>query len=276
MENKDTGTSAQVGFEFANDSGSMLLAFYGSNYSVAALQGKSYFQNGVTNGGLIFGTQTTGSIRFGNNLSSSRAMNIVGDKVGIGITGPGVALDVSGEINTTTCYQTAGATGISGNFSDITFAGGIATANLGTAYGSMYEDNDSGSSITVTTAGTFYGWTTATTGEVDGTHVTFTGDATADRMTVATSGIGKYLVNAQISFGGTLSATVQCSIFKDGTELPNCSFTRKLGTGGDVGSASITGFVDVTSAGYLDLRFTSDGNGDSVDIYKCSLNIHRI
>jgi len=58
-----------------------------------------------------------------------------------------------------------------------------ASGNVGvSSYGGLYE-NSAGSTITVTTAGTYYGWTTATVGTVAGTGFV-TADGNGDTVVV--------------------------------------------------------------------------------------------
>lgn len=153
-----------------------------------------------------------------------------------------------------------------------------ALGNVGPpSYGQLYEDG-AGSTITVTTAGTFYGWTTASAGLTAGAGfvVADTSNATADRLTVGSSGAGTYLVTFSVSYSGTANRTAHWTIFKDGVAQGNVSFERKLGTGGDVGSGSCQGMLALVSGNYLDARVTSDNNGDLVVVNHASLTINRV
>ena len=150
--------------------------------------------------------------------------------------------------------------------------------DFGSSYGELYEDNDSGSTISVTYLDVYYGWTTATAGEVSGSgYVTAdVADSTADNLTIGASGAGTYLCSAYTSFGGSNSAVVKAYAFINGVQT-SLGYERKLGaTGSDVGSASFVGFLDLAASDYVDLRFTSDGNGDSVYVYRCRLILHRM
>ncbi|MCP4255514.1 MAG: hypothetical protein GY775_19335 [Candidatus Scalindua sp.] len=139
------------------------------------------------------------------------------------------------------------------------------------AYGSMYE-NSTGSTITITTAGTFYGWTTATDG--GSSNCTFTGNITADRITFNTAGV--FRIDGTISFSGSSNSTVVGTIFKNGVAT-NIEFTRKLGTGGDTGTASLGSLpLSVVANDYIDLRFTADGNGDSINIVNAQIMVSKV
>ena len=146
------------------------------------------------------------------------------------------------------------------------------------SYGYLYEDNDTGSTITVTYLGVYYGWTTATSGHVAGAgYVTAdVADGTADHLTIGASGAGKYVAQAFMSFSGENSAEVEAAIFVNGAES-EIEFQRKLGaTGADIGSGSCGGILDLSASDEVSFRVTSDGNGDDVNVYRCQLCIHRI
>ncbi|HUW13929.1 MAG TPA: hypothetical protein VM537_29670 [Anaerolineae bacterium] len=139
--------------------------------------------------------------------------------------------------------------------------------------GNMYEYG-SANTITVTTAGTYYGWTTAVAAKVNGMTAD-TADATADHFTIVEA--GEYEVKATVSFGGTGNSTVRCAVHVDGVINADCPrFTRKLGAAGDIGTAAPAGTITLAAGEEVSLRFTSDGNGDSVDLEDVSFSIRRL
>ena len=144
------------------------------------------------------------------------------------------------------------------------------------SYGGMYETGAT-TVIDVAAAGTYYGWVSATTGLVSGAgYVTFDDNATADRLTIGTSGGGVYAVTANVAYSGTANSTAICSVHVGGTRQEKCSLKRKLGAAGDVGSAGLTCNLSLAATNYLDLRCTADTNGDDVTIQEANLHIHRI
>lgn len=152
----------------------------------------------------------------------------------------------------------------------------ILSAGQPDSYGEMYEQGLA-SVITVSTAGTYYGWTTASSGLVAGTGlVTFTDNSTADRLTVGVDGGGIYRVDCFVSFSGSNSAVIEGAIYKTGSREDKISFTRKLGVGGDVGTAACSGLLSLSSGDYIDLRFTSDSNGDTLTIANLNVSITRV
>lgn len=145
------------------------------------------------------------------------------------------------------------------------------------SYGHMYEVAGS-SGITITTAGTYYGWTTATSGTVSGGNlVTFTNDATADRLTIGTEGGGKYLVSVSVSADTDTSDTLVAAIFKNGTITNFRSQEVAASVGGDVTcTLSITAIITLASTDYLDLRFTGTTNSQVATPIHVNFTIHRL
>jgi hypothetical protein len=138
-------------------------------------------------------------------------------------------------------------------------------------YGELYEDTGSpGTTIDVATAGNFYGWVSATSGDLNNITADIA-DATADHLTIATD--GAYAITASLAFSGTVSALVECAIFESGVELTHLKFYRKLSAAGDVGSASISGVETLEASDEISLRCTSDSNGDDVNVWAVNLTV---
>lgn len=141
--------------------------------------------------------------------------------------------------------------------------------------GYLFEADWAGTNaITVVTAGTFYGWTTAGSRDLDG-FTADTADVTADHLTASTGSAGSYAIAMEVNFSGTLSAVVECYIFDTGVQT-DIGIVRKLGVGGDVGDSGDSGQYTVADADEFSIRCTSDGNGDLINIYKFSILMHRI
>lgn len=145
------------------------------------------------------------------------------------------------------------------------------------SYCDIYESNAGGSTITVVTAGTYYGWTTATESICAGaTFADFTGDATADRITIGASGGGTYLVNASVSFSAGNTDQTKGAIHLGGALQTMCEFDRTMGAAASVGSAGISCLLTLASTNYIDLRFTSNTNGDALVVYKTNLSVVKV
>jgi hypothetical protein len=111
----------------------------------------------------------------------------------------------------------------------------------------------------VTTAGVFEKFTGFT---ANGHNSGMTADAANDQIVVGQDGY--YKVAFQISFSGTLSSTWDAVLRVAGVQQPNVHFRRKLGTGGDIGSASAVGVIQASAGDALDIVITPDGNGNSM------------
>lgn len=92
-----------------------------------------------------------------------------------------------------------------------------------------------------------------------------TPDQANDKITITRS--GRYLVMGSLSgYSDTANVTFKISAFLDGTEQDNVHCERKFANANDIGSMSLSGIIDVTSAPLdLDLRARHD-NGAGVDL----------
>ena len=155
------------------------------------------------------------------------------------------------------------------------------TDRLAPAYGYLYEDNDSGSVISITYLGVYYGWVTATEGYVDGGgYVTAdVADGTADHLTIASppggTGAGKYTASLAVSLEGEVSAEIEGALFVNGVES-EIELQLKMANPAAVASSACFGILDLSLADEVSFRVTSDGNGHEVTIYRCQLVLNRI
>lgn len=143
-------------------------------------------------------------------------------------------------------------------------------------YGSLYEDNETGSAVTVTTAGTYYGWVTAT---ADGFNMMTldVGSATADKMTVDAGGNGVFLVQFSISFYNTNNNVLtHFAVFKNGTRTANIIAEAEPTNANAEQNISASGIISLAVGDYIDLRVTADNNGEVITIKHCSLTATRI
>ena len=86
---------------------------------------------------------------------------------------------------------------------------------------------------------------------------------------------GDYYVSAFVSFSGTNSKTYVVEIYVDGV-ASNIQFTRKLGTGGDVGSASCGGILTLAAADIVTLYHSSTDGGSAFTVADAQLNVIRL
>ena len=101
-----------------------------------------------------------------------------------------------------------------------------------------------------------------------------TPDHTNDHITIGKA--GKYLVTVSISFSGDPSVDWTFGLFKNNgaTSFLNVHCNRKLGSGGDIGSASMSGICDFASSDTVEL-WMQHGAGVNKDIIvqDCTLSI---
>jgi hypothetical protein len=115
--------------------------------------------------------------------------------------------------------------------------------NTAIHHGEIYvRDN-----VTATTISVQDTWYQLTIFANNGPSFGATPDHTNDHITIAET--GDYSINVSISFSGGAGKTYEIMVQKNNgaTEHPSLICKRKLGSGGDVGSTSISGIVSLTS-----------------------------
>lgn len=122
--------------------------------------------------------------------------------------------------------------------------------------------------------GTTYTKITAFT--TDGLSNNCTADSANDKITITKT--GRYRVSCNISFSDGSNITWRIAGFLGGVEQPQLHLHRKMGTGGDVGAASFSGFIDVTAVSTdLDLRARHDsGTSENLTVSYSNLNVEYI
>lgn len=141
--------------------------------------------------------------------------------------------------------------------------------DLGSFYGVMSVQ--AGSTAEATTDATprkLAGFTT------DGIELGMTVDSTTGND-IEVSKDGIYKVSAQVSFSGTNSKTFVVEIYNN-TTASGFSTTRKLGTGGDVGSCSLVGLLTLAQGDKVSLYHHSTDGGTSLVMVDAQLTVERI
>jgi hypothetical protein len=139
----------------------------------------------------------------------------------------------------------------------------------------MYQSSSAGSTITLNTVNTFYGWTTSATGSMK--YVSFTTNATANRINILNGGAGDYMVN----FNGTMSfnttALYTVSIFKNGVQQTKLTTFVEPYPTSYYFTPSINGFLQgLVTGDYLDVRFSGGTAGITLTVYYGSLTITKL
>ncbi len=118
-------------------------------------------------------------------------------------------------------------------------------------------------------------WTKITQFTVNGESLRCTADQTNNRVTVTET--GKYRVFFQASFeSDTGNTTFDLQIRWNAAQQNQIHCQRKIGSGGDVGSCSAEGYIDVTVASTdVELWVLADG-GASFEAIEMQLNVERV
>lgn len=105
-------------------------------------------------------------------------------------------------------------------------------------------------------------------------------DHTADKITATVA--GTYEVDVSVSFSGQLNKTYEIEIYLDDISASptpvktGFEFTRKLGTGGDVGSAGCVGIVEMAVGDSVMVYMKSTDGGTSFLAHYAQLRVTRI
>jgi len=147
------------------------------------------------------------------------------------------------------------------------------------SYGDMYFYNASTpSTITVTSAGTYYPFTAFTSGVVKGAgYVTYNNDDTnGDYLEVGANGAGIYKVTIGASFTGSNTQTIHGEVFVNSVGVDKISFRKGLGTSSPVANAVATGLLSLAASDAIRVKFTSTVNGATIDVSQLIIDIHRV
>lgn len=142
----------------------------------------------------------------------------------------------------------------------------------------MYENSvSSNTTIDLTNKNVYYGWKNAIKGLGTGdTYISYSDNATADRLVAKEDGIGAYRVSVSVSFGAASNTQITGVVYKNGVAQSNLTFTSNINNTNDIIPANISGTINLTTNDYLDLRFTSDKNSNVLKIYTVNFYITRV
>ena len=105
-------------------------------------------------------------------------------------------------------------------------------------------------------------------------------DSSTGLVTVTNTGV--YEINMSISFSGSLSKTFVFEIYTNdisASPQPTATgfkMTRKLGTGGDVGSASLTGLVSLAAGDSTMIYASSSDGGTTITVHQSQLAVAQV
>lgn len=87
---------------------------------------------------------------------------------------------------------------------------------------------------------------------------------------------GDYLVLGVLSFSGTNNAEFHFHAYLDAVKQPQIGTRRKIGAGGDIGSASMAGIVSVTAGQEVTVRVNASASGKSLTLDVASVIVLRV
>lgn len=139
----------------------------------------------------------------------------------------------------------------------ITDTGSVRQKTNLSAYGYMSELTTGGTTITIVTAGTYYGWVNATARS--NFLTSFTDNATADRLTVLPGGDGDYFISFDMGGGGLGGGgtTFDAILYKNETPTTIRSYS---GTSSNIMDVDSVGIISLASGDYVSLRVTCGAN----------------
>lgn len=147
--------------------------------------------------------------------------------------------------------------------------------------GEIYENNGFATPtvIDLTVNTTWYGWTSATEGEIFGDVTTNVANLTADQIVIGDDGL--YEISLASSFAGAttnfqLTVTVWHTPSGGSSTETKIEFLTKIGSTGDIASGSANGFLHLLAGDKLDVRFKAEQNNNDLEIYTLNLVCNKI
>lgn len=132
---------------------------------------------------------------------------------------------------------------------------------VGIAFGSMYTTNGA-TSQTLDTIGAFEDLVSHF--DTAGAYANMDVDPANAAFTVHIP--GEYHLDSALSFSGSSGALLEVAAFINGSIEPSVWVQRKLGTGGDVGSASLGGILTLAANDVVTIGATSNGAADTIQV----------
>ena len=146
------------------------------------------------------------------------------------------------------------------------------TTDSGLAFGEISVEGNSTSDTIATNT-----WHQVTRFDTASVSSRTTPDATENHITIDEAGM--YLVTISVAFSGDNSVDWEASLFKNNgsTEITNVHMNRKLGSGGDIGSASMSGICDCASTDTMELWFRHQaGVNKSITFQDVTMSVVKI
>lgn len=138
------------------------------------------------------------------------------------------------------------------------------------ALAEIEEHNEAGSTINIPVAGTFVKWTTASAG-VSGPSDLVQADAVNNQIVVLVAGIYEIVLSVTLT-GNHVSIKRGC-VFLNNVAQSKIEFDREIGGVSDIGVTGAHGNLQCVPGDIIDVRFTGNGNGDTVVVRHVVLTV---
>ena len=151
--------------------------------------------------------------------------------------------------------------------------------NISPSYGQLVENTEAGTTLTITTAGSWYPWISSATGNGTGssngtTITTSTGNPSS--ITVGANGAGAYSVGYHVSFDAPGGALVEAALYKNGSRMVNTQTHAKMDTAGKTEmTLSAKSTTQAAIGDVFTLRLSSDSNADDITLFHVYMGILR-
>lgn len=150
-------------------------------------------------------------------------------------------------------------------------------------FGELYEIISGGipTEVALANGGAYTGWTTATQGTISTGITTDLTNAVADKMIISRYGL--YSIHIALSIAGSQNQLATSTVFivRDPGTGPvdietRITVTSKMAGGGALISGSSIGVLELFPGDELDLRFKSDSNNETIDIYSINYIVTKV
>lgn len=148
-------------------------------------------------------------------------------------------------------------------------------------FGELYEIITGGiaTEVNLGTAGTWTGWKTAEEGILSDGMSADTTNSFADQMHISRYGL--YNIQLSMSVGGSQNQQITSSVWVIDALTSTQTETRikvfsKMGSQGALISGSSLGVLELFPGDILDLRFTSNSSGETLNIYSINLIVTKV
>ena len=141
------------------------------------------------------------------------------------------------------------------------------------SYGEVYENNEAGTAITLTSSAAYYQWVSGTAGAVKGAPFVTENDST---LVIGASGAGVYRL--ALSFSGDLNvhADIEATVKINNAVQPNIRSDQHTFEDDTYCTGTATGLVTLAAGDVVSAWFQASSNTKTWTVKHVTLTIHRI